>query len=185
MFKRKNTCRVKTLWVFLLSLHRIYENATIIVKWSEKMNKMIEKYKNLYQAHREVIDYIFIGVCTTIISIAIKWGLLFTCLDRNDPIQLQIAVVLSWIFAVLFAYVTNRKIVFKSKSKNILKEMTMFFGARVITLLIEAAIMWFFINFMGWNSDVQVMIATLVAQVVVLVSNYLFSKLFIFKNNKK
>ena len=146
------------------------------------MKKLFNKVISIYQAHREIMDYIVIGGCTTVISVSIKWLLLFLLLDRNDPIQLQIAVVTSWIFAVLFAYVTNRKIVFKSKSQNIMKEMTMFFGTRGVTLLMEAFIMWFFVNYLGLNSNFQVILFTLVAQVVVLVSNYIFSKWFIFKN---
>ena len=80
------------------------------------------KIIEIYKKYEEIINYLIIGVLTTIVNLAVKYALLFTVLNASDATQLQIAVVISWIVACLFAYITNRKIVFKSKSKKILKE---------------------------------------------------------------
>lgn len=145
---------------------------------------MINKIKEIYNNHKEIINYLIIGVMTTIVSLGVKYGLLFTVLNANNGVHLQIAIVVSWIAAVLFAYITNRKFVFCSKEKNILKEMTKFFSARLVTLAMESVILWFFITFLEMNSNMWVVIWTLVSQVLILVGNYLLSKLFVFNANK-
>ena len=137
--------------------------------------------KKLYYQYEEIIKYIIIGGITTVIGIGSKWLLLFTILNAENPFELQLAVIISWILAVSFAYIANRIIVFKSKNSNIIKEIISFVSARVVTLLIEMALMWFFVTLLKMNSDNEVMIITLIVQMIVLVLNYVFSKLFVFK----
>ena len=98
---------------------------------------------------------------------------------------MQIAIIISWIAGVLFAYFTNRKFVFESKNENKLKEFISFVVARIATLLLEMFIMWFFVTLLKLNSDLYVVIFTLVAQVAVVIGNYIFSKLFVFKKTDK
>ena len=98
---------------------------------------------------------------------------------------MQIAIIISWIAGVLFAYFTNRKFVFESKNENKLKEFISFVVARIATLLLEMFIMWFFVTLLKFNSDLYVVIFTLVAQVAVVIGNYIFSKLFVFKKTDK
>ena len=141
----------------------------------------VKKIVDLYKKYEEIINYLIVGVLTTIVSLVVKWGLLFTVLDPKNSVQLQVAVVISWIAAVVFAYITNRIFVFKSKSKKILKEITSFFGARLLTLGLEMLIMWFFVTFLKLNSDLWVLMWTMVAQILVIIFNYIFSKLFVFK----
>ena len=143
-----------------------------------RMKKIIE----LYKKYEEVINYLIMGVLTTIVNLVVKYALLFTILEASNPKQLQIAVIISWIAACIFAYITNRIIVFKSKSKEILKEFISFVSARILTLLLEMLIMFIFVTCLKLNSDLWVVIWSLVAQVVVIVVNYIFSKLIIFKN---
>ncbi len=145
------------------------------------MKKCIAYYKK----HEEIINYIIIGGLTTVIALLVKYGLLFTILDSKNALELQIAVIASWISAVLFAYVMNRIIVFKSKSKEIIKEATKFISARIVTLLLDAFVMWFFVTLLKFNSDTQVVIVTLISQVLVMVGNYILSKLFVFKNKNE
>ena len=145
---------------------------------------MIDKIKELYYKYEEIVNYIIAGVLACIVSLAIKYGLLFTVLDPKNELHVQIAVILSWIGACTFAYFTNRKFVFKSKSENIPQEMAKFMGGRLITLGLEAFCMWFFINFLGMNSKIEVVIWTLVVQVLVMIGNYVLSKLFVFKKEK-
>lgn len=141
----------------------------------------MKKIINLYKKYEEIINYLIVGVLTTVVSLVVKWVLLFTILDPKNSVQLQVAVVISWIAAVVFAYITNRIFVFKSKSKKILKEITSFFGARLLTLGLEMLIMWFFVTFLKLNSDLWVLIWTMVAQILVIIFNYIFSKLFVFR----
>lgn len=141
----------------------------------------MKKIVDLYKKYEEIINYLIVGVLTTIVSLIVKWGLLFTVLDPKNSVQLQVAVVISWIAAVVFAYITNRIFVFKSKSKKILKEIMSFFGARLLTLGLEMIIMWFFVTFLKLNSDLWVLMWTMVAQILVIIFNYIFSKLFVFK----
>lgn len=141
------------------------------------MKKLLE----LYKKYEEIINYLVMGVLATVVNLGVKYALLFTVLDAANPTQLQISVIISWVAACLFAYITNRTIVFKSESEKILKEIVSFFSARIVTLGMEMLIMFIFVTWMGLNSDLWVIIWTLVAQAVVIISNYIFSKLFIFK----
>jgi len=139
---------------------------------------------NIYYKNPEIWNYLIVGVLTTVVSLAIKWGLLFTILDAKNGFQVQVAVIVSWIGAVIFAYITNRIFVFKSKSKNYLKEISSFVLGRVATLLMEMFIMWFFVTLLKLNSDTWVLVFTLVCQVLVTIFNYILSKLFVFKKEK-
>ena len=124
------------------------------------------------------IDYLFWGGAAFVLSMV-----LFYLLANVMGLYEQIANILSWIVCVIFAYVTNRTFVFQSKVKgmiNILLEMKDFFAARLLTLVMENAILFVMIDLM----DIHNMIAKLVGQVVVIVSNYFLSKLWIFKNKK-
>ena len=139
----------------------------------------------IYEKHKEVVNYLIFGVLATVVNLGVKYLLLFTILDAANAVQLQISVIISWIAACLFAYFTNRIIVFKSKSKEILKEVISFFTARIITLGMEMLIMFIFVTALGLNSDLWVAIWSLFAQAVVIVSNYVFSKLIIFKKKEE
>ena len=145
----------------------------------------MEKIIDIYKKYEEIINYLIIGVLTTVVNLAVKYALLFTVLNASDATQLQIAVVISWVVACIFAYITNRKIVFKSKSKKILKEFTAFVSARLFTLFLEMLIMFVFVTLLKLNSNLWVVIWSLVAQIVVIVVNYVLSKLVIFKKEKK
>ena len=91
--------------------------------------------KELYNRYREIINYLVVGVLTTVVSLAVYYGLVLTILDPRNPLQLQAANVLSWICAVTFAYFTNRIFVFESKNDHMVKEAGAFFAARIGTLV--------------------------------------------------
>ena len=144
------------------------------------MKKLIE----LYKKYEEVVNYLVMGGLATVVNLGVKYALLFTILDAENATQLQIAVIISWVVACLFAYFTNRIIVFKSKSKHVIKEFLSFVSARIFTLGLEMLIMFIFVTVLKLNSDLWVVIWSIVAQIVVIVANYFFSKLFIFKKEK-
>ena len=141
----------------------------------------MEKIKELYTKYKEVINYLIFGVLTTIVSLATKYLLLFTILDAENGIQLQIAVVVSWIVACTFAYITNRIWVFESKSKEVIKEAIKFYVSRLATLGLEMLIMFIFVTALGLNTRMGVIVWTIFAQVVIVIGNYVLSKLIVFR----
>ena len=145
---------------------------------------MIKKFWNwgwgIYHKNEELWNYLIAGGLATLINILVKWLLLFTILDSENAFQLQVAVIISWIFAFLFAYFTNRVFVFKSKNKKV-NEFFKFLLSRITTLVMEMVLMWFFITLLDLSSNVWVIIITLIVQVLVIVFNYIFSKVFVFK----
>lgn len=155
----------------------------LIIK-NDRNNPIIKFWNwgwNIYYKNPEIWNYLIVGILTTIVSLGIKYALLFTIFDASNPIELQTSVIISWIGAVMFAYVTNRVFVFKSKEKNIIKEIFNFTLGRVATLLIEMFIMWFICTLLSLNSNLWVVIATIICQVMQIVGNYIISKLFVFK----
>ena len=136
------------------------------------MKKILEKIDI-----REIVSYLIIGILTTVVSLVSYYLLTIYILDPSKAIELQIANVLSWILSVTFAYFTNRKYVFRSKDKNIVKEGIKFYSARLLTLFMDMAIMFIFVSLLGINDK----IIKLVSQVVVVVANYVISKFMVFK----
>ena len=141
----------------------------------------MEKIKELYLKYKEIINYLIFGVLTTIVSLATKYLLLFTILDAENGIQLQIAIVISWIVACTFAYITNRIWVFESKSKELIKEAIKFYVSRLATLGLEMLIMFIFVTALGLNTHIWVVVWTIVAQIAIIIGNYILSKLIVFK----
>ena len=133
--------------------------------------------KELYHKYREIINYLIVGGLTTVVSLAVYYGLTMTLLDPEKPLQLQAATILSWIAAVTFAYFTNRRFVFESHN-SMAKEAASFFLARVGTLLMDMAFMFVTVTALGMNDR----IAKLLDQVLITVANYVISKLFVFRN---
>lgn len=137
--------------------------------------------KELFNKYKEIIMYLIFGVLTTVISLIVYYVLTYTILNPNNSIYLQIANILSWIAGVFFAYFTNRKYVFESKNENKLKEFISFVGARVTTLILDMIIMGVGVTFLHINDK----ILKLISQVLVVIANYVLSKLIIFKKSNK
>lgn len=143
-----------------------------------KDNKIQRFVSELFTKYREVLMYLIFGVLTTAVSIVTYW---FFTEVLNMPVL--IANVISWILAVTFAYFTNRTWVFEQKPegfKETVKQMIGFYGGRVATLLMEEVILWLFIEQLGWNN----MLVKLFAQVLVIVLNYVISKLLVFRKKE-
>lgn len=134
-------------------------------------------FNGFYVRNKSALLYIFFGGLTTLISVSS-----FILFDSVLGIHVRVANLLSWVLAVLFAYVTNRTWVFESKARGrgIITEMGSFFLGRAATLVIEDVIITVFIDKLGFNST-WVKIA---AQFVVFVSNYLLSKFIVFKKKR-
>ena len=125
---------------------------------------------------KEIINYIIVGIATTVISLITYYLCVLLFLDPYIAWQLQLANVISWITAVTFAYFSNRKYVFKSSDPNILNEGLKFFAARIGTLLMDMGSMFLLVTVFGLNDKVS----KLAVQFLVIVFNYIFSKVFVF-----
>lgn len=131
----------------------------------------------LYKKYKEIVNYLIVGVLTTVVSLAVYYICVVTFLDPHRALQLQAANIVSWIAAVTFAYFTNRRFVFESKNPNMLQEAAAFYAARLATLGMDMSVMFLMVTVGGINDK----IAKLVVQVLVTVSNYILSKLLIFR----
>ena len=140
----------------------------------------MKKIIKLYKKYEEIINYVIIGGLTTVVSLGVYYGLTFTIMDANNPLELQITNVLSWIFAVIFAYFTNRSFVFKQKNKSNAKEATSFFASRVSTLLIDMGLMYLLVTVLHFNDKIM----KILVQVIIVILNYIFSKFIVFKKEK-
>lgn len=129
---------------------------------------------DIYRNHKSVILYIFFGGLTTVVSIGS-----FVLCDSVLHIDPLLANLISWVCAVSFAYVTNRIWVFDSQAKGagVIKEIFTFFGGRLFTLGLEELLLLVFVTLLQFNSTV----IKLIAQIVVLVLNYVISKLLVFR----
>lgn len=136
---------------------------------------------NIYYKNPEVWNYLIAGGITTITCIGTKFLFLKTFLDQTNGLELQIAEILSWIIAVIVAYLLNKFFVFKTKSINFIKEFISFMLARVGTQVLQMLIMFVFVTLLSLNTDLWILIITLLCQIMQIVVNYILSKLFIFK----
>lgn len=144
----------------------------------------------------EVFSYLFFGVCTTIVNIVVFQ----TCCSVMG-IHALISNIFAWIFAVAFAYITNRIFVFHSKEnsmKGIAREAGSFVGARLFSLLVDEFIIWLMVDVMGYIAaerlltrildcplkDAKSLFAKICSNVVVVIMNYVLSKMIIFKKGE-
>ena len=144
-------------------------------KEKSKFSQLLKKILN-----KEVIMYLIFGVLTTVVSLLVYYGCIYTFLNPENAVQLQIANIISWIARVAFAYITNRKFVFESNESNQLKEISKFVTSRLATLFLDMIIMFIGVTCLHGNDK----IVKLISQVLVIIGNYIFSKLFVFKKQK-
>lgn len=131
-------------------------------------------YDNLDNKIKEILKYLIVGGLTTVVSIVSYY------IVRLFIENYLVCTVISWIFAVAFAYITNRVFVFNSKRGNIFKECTEFVFSRILSLVAEVAVMYLLVDFLKISDK----ISKIIVQVIIVILNYIFSKLFVFKENK-
>ncbi len=147
--------------------------------------------KRMFTKYKEIIMYLIFGVLTTFVS----WGsyalfeMMFKAAIVDTKVLVAVANVLSWVAAVLFAYITNKLFVFDSKSFKptvVFKEMGLFVGSR----LISGAVEWVGVPLLVWIGlnqtifGIEGMVAKVLVSVIVVILNYILSKLLVFKNKK-
>ena len=168
-------------------------------------SKTSEGRRELFKKNRELIMYLIFGVLTTIVSILsyavfravfpdaqsvpawLSW--IFTLTSRfGIESSTVLPNILSWLLASTFAFITNRIIVFKSENKSfgkIVLEALRFYASRISTLLVDILIMFLLVDLTGIHAAWYELLAKIFSNVVVIVLNYIFSKIFVFKKTKK
>lgn len=137
------------------------------------MEKLWKKLIN-----KETILYLVFGILTTVINIAVC-GLLADILKWD----IYLSNTIAWILSVIFAFVTNKIFVFNSKTtdaKILLKETVSFLIARLISLGFDMLAVWLMVDLWGVN----IWIGKIISNIIVIIMNYIFSKLFIFNNKQ-
>ena len=144
----------------------------------------MKKYLNKF-FDNEILSYLFFGVATTIVSVGTRMIIFY--LTREE----LFATAVGNITGILFAFVTNDTIVFKQKRKNWFKRLIKFTTARFIPFLLDLLLTLIFVTsfppiigqFVGDNLNTINTIETIFAQVTIIVLNYIFSKVFVFKKH--
>ena len=178
-------------------IDKIRELLFKVFKKESFIGKLIDKLFT-----REIITYVVFGVLTTVVNlvvfyitkkifISIGWDGVFNAVFSSAESEKILALlgkgtdyldatVIAWVAAVIFAFITNKLVVFESKSWKPSvagKEFVAFIGARVFSLLVELLFMFVTVTLLSFNE----FIAKLFVQFIVVVLNYIFSKLIIFK----
>ncbi len=131
-------------------------------------------FKNM----KQLIAYGIFGVLTTLINIIVYW------LVRKFDVSIVSSTIIAWLAAVFFAYWSNRKFVFESTNTSMIAiffEAVYFFMCRIATGVFDLAFMYIFADWLAFND----LIVKITSNVIVVILNYIASKLFIFKEGKK
>ena len=129
----------------------------------------------LIRKYYDVLAYLFFGVLTTVVN----YGVYLPCYNLLH-LSAAVSNVIAWVAAVAFAYLTNKPFVFKSydwSAKTVIPELTKFVGSRIVSGALETAIIFVTVDWLCWNGNIM----KLVTSVLVVVINYIASKLLVFK----
>lgn len=140
----------------------------------------MDKIKEFCSKHREILVYLIVGGLTTVVAWGCKflWNFLFYAGTKLPTVgQNTVLSVVENVSGIAFAYPTNRKWVFQSKNPNILSELVGFVGSRLATWIMGWLLNMLMVNVLG----ISVFISTIVVGVLVVIGNYVFSKLFVFR----
>ena len=137
------------------------------------------RFIKLFKQYKSIILYGFFGGCTTLVNIVA-----YAFSTRICHIGTVGSTIFAWVMAVIFAYVTNRRFVFESKVtqiKGIIREIIAFFSCRLLTGALDLLMMYVFVDMVGIND----MLMKIINNIIVIILNYIASKLIIFSNGGK
>lgn len=134
----------------------------------------MDKLKELISKHFDILSYLFFGGLTTLVNYLVY-------LPCFNWLQLSASVsnAIAWVFAVAFAFVTNKPFVFKShdwSAKVVIPELTKFLGCRIGSGVLETAILFLTVDLLHWDGN----LLKLITSVMVVILNYFGSKLLVF-----
>lgn len=137
---------------------------------------MLQKIKKFVEKHWDILSYLFFGGLTTVVNYLVY-------LPCYNVLHLSAAVSngIAWVVAVAFAFLTNKPFVFKShdwSAKTVWPELVKFVGCRVGSGLLETGILFLCVDLLAWNGNIW----KLVTSVLVVILNYIGSKLLVFRN---
>ena len=137
----------------------------------------MDKIIDLVKKHWDIVSYLFFGVLTTVVNYIVY-------LPCYNLLSLSAAIsnMIAWIAAVAFAYLTNKPFVFRShdwSAKTVIPELSKFVGARIASGVLETGIIFLTVDLLCWNGNVM----KLVTSVLVVIINYVASKLLVFRNS--
>lgn len=141
---------------------------------------LINKLLTLFNEKKELVMYIIFGVLTTAISYIV-----FIAADilLPDSVSVTVPTVISWVAGVLFSYFTNKKWVFETTDQGFManiKEFFSFVASRLFSGIVDIGIMWVFVDKLLFNTY----IVKIISNVIVVVLNYILSKLLVFRNKQ-
>ena len=149
------------------------------------LRRLYARLEERFGRYRRQILYLIFGGLTTAIDWAVTFALYHFWIDATDAPRalVHVADVIAWVAAVLFAYVTNRRWVFGSSRTGVgpvAGELLTFAGGRVLALLLQVVIIFLFVTWLGLNKY----LFRILAAVLVIILNYVFSKLFVFRRRQ-
>ena len=160
---------MKTIWRWIDALARAV--IRLIGKISPKLGALCEKLWN----NTELVSYLFVGVATTVVNYVVYY-----LATRVLSMGVMAGTWTAWVAAVAFGYVANKAFVFHTHCDGalaLLREALGFFSMRLVSLGMETVLMYLTVTVLGLND----LVMKLVINIVVIILNYVFSKLFIFK----
>ena len=134
--------------------------------------------RNLLTRYADIISYLFFGVLTT----AVNYLVYLPCYNVLG-LSASVSNVIAWVFAVAFAYLTNKPFVFRSydwSAKTVIPELTKFVTSRIASGSLETLIILVTVDLLRWNGNLM----KLVTSVLVVVLNYVASKLLVFRKRE-
>ena len=160
---------MKTIWRWIDALARAV--IRLIGRVSPKLGSLCEKLWN----NTELVSYLFVGVATTVVNYVVYY-----LATRVLSMGVMAGTWTAWVAAVAFGYVANKAFVFHTHCDSalaLLREAAGFFSMRLVSLGMETVLMYLTVTVLGLND----LVMKLVINIVVIILNYVFSKLFIFK----
>lgn len=136
---------------------------------------MIEKLRSLIEKYWDILSYLFFGVLTTVVNYLIYLPVYNFC-----GLSAALSNMIAWVGAVIFAFLTNKPFVFRShdwSAKTVVPELTKFVSCRIASGVLETVILFLAVDCMNWNGNIW----KLVTQVLVIIINYVGSKLLVFR----
>ena len=142
----------------------------------------MEFIKNLYNKYKKYVNYVIFGVLTTVVYFITYYICKWLGLSQLPSTSI------AWFFSVLFAFITNKLFVFESKTETksqFFFELIKFYGSRLFSLFVDMGITAFFTYLLHWDSGIKELIGKIVANVVVLILNFVLSQFLVFTKKKK
>lgn len=136
---------------------------------------MLKMLLSLMKRYREPLNYLFFGVLTTLVNYAVY----LPCYNLLH-LSASVSNLIAWVFAVVFAYLTNKPFVFESHDwsvKTVVPEFSRFVGCRLLSVALETGILFLSVDWLGGNGNLW----KLITSVIVIVVNYVGSKLLVFR----